>query len=73
MLKKFLKWSAPKGVWFGIAIALGALFEQYYQAGVPVWSGAFGFPFLHHGYYGFIMLIVCLLIQEWYKRKDRKL
>jgi len=43
-------------------LALLAFFEQCLDSGNPIWSSVFGFPFLHHGYYGFIGLFIAWLI-----------
>jgi len=71
-LKAFFYFLAPIGVWLGIGLALEAFFEQCNDGGSPFWSTVAGFPFLHHGYYAFLILIVSLLIVSW-KNENAKL
>ncbi len=40
----------------GWAVGLLAFFEQCLENGNPLWSTVLGPPFLHHGYYGFVLL-----------------
>ena len=57
--------AAAAGVGFGYALALAGAFEQALDAGDPVWSSVFGFPFPHHYLLGFIILgasLVCLIM-----------
>jgi len=48
--------------WFSYSTALWAFFEQCLNNGSPIWSTVLGFPFMHHGYYGFIGLIVAYFL-----------
>jgi hypothetical protein len=41
---------------------MGFFFEQCLNNGSPIWSTVLGFPFIHHGYYGFIGLIVAYFL-----------
>ena len=68
ILKRLLCFLAPKGVWFGLGLALAGSFEQALENGNPIWSSAFGFPMLHHYLVGFIILAVSLLILELKRR-----
>lgn len=53
---------------------LYALFWQYFEfayelweVGIiesPIWSGTFGFPVLHHGYFGALMLVISYFLSE---------
>lgn len=58
-------WLAEKGVWFGLGLAIAAVFEQTLKNGEPIWSSVYGFPILHHVWLAFIILAVSLLISQW--------
>ncbi|MFA5307205.1 MAG: hypothetical protein WC365_07200 [Candidatus Babeliales bacterium] len=51
--------------WFGYAIAMLAFFEQCLDGGSPLWSSVLGTPFLHHGYYGFIIIAVAYFLVNY--------
>jgi hypothetical protein len=68
-LRQFLIWVAPKGVWFGLGLAVAATFEQTLRNGEPIWSSVYGFPILHHVWLAFIILAVSLLISQWNEAK----
>jgi hypothetical protein len=63
--KRLLRFLAPKGVWFGLGLAVAATFEQTLRNGEPIWSSVYGFPILHHVWLAFIILAVSLLISGW--------
>jgi hypothetical protein len=63
--KRFLFFLAPKGIWFGLGLAVAATFEQTLRNGEPIWSSVYGFPILHHVWSAFIILAVSLLISQW--------
>jgi hypothetical protein len=64
-LRRLLFWVAPKGVWFGLGLAVASTFEQTLKNGEPIWSSVYGFPILHHVWIAFIILAVSLLISQW--------
>jgi hypothetical protein len=62
--------------WVGYSIALLGAFEQANDNGSPIWSSVFGFPVLHHMYYGFFFAAVAwvlftLLVCCW-RIEDKK-
>ncbi len=63
--KQLVSWLAPKGVWFGLGVAVAGTFEQTLANGEPVWSSVYGFPVLHHVWSALIIVIVSLLIWDW--------
>ena len=69
ILKRLLCFLAPKGVWFGLGLAVAATFEQALRNGDPLWSSVYGFPILHHVWVAFIILAVSLLISQWNEAK----
>lgn len=64
-LRQLLVFLAPRGVWFGLGLAVAAAFEQALGNGEPLWSTVYGFPFLHHIWLAFLVLAVSLLVTEW--------
>ena len=62
-------WVSPFGMMAGLAVSLLAFFEQANDNGTPIWSSVLGPPFLHHGYYGFVLLTICMLVYLWVNRK----
>jgi hypothetical protein len=64
-LKRFITYAAPKGIWFGLGVAATGAYQQAYENGSALWSGAYGYPLLHHYALGFIVLSVSLLIYQY--------
>lgn len=62
---------------FGFGTALWQYFEfgfklsEYGIIESPVWSGTWGFPILHHGYWGFILVAVGFALFEVERRNVR--
>ena len=56
--KKIVRYILHSVFWVGYTVALLAFFEQCNDSGYPIWSSVLGFPFLHHGYYGFIVIAI---------------
>jgi hypothetical protein len=54
-----------------LLLAGSAYFEQCLDNGVPIWSTVLGAPFLHHGYYGFILAIAAYMgLTVIYERRN---
>jgi len=59
--------------WVGWSLILWALFEEYLKSSEPVWSSVFGPPFLHHGYYGLILVVLAWVFTYTFRwLKNRK-
>jgi len=54
----------------GFTTLFWGAFEFAYELGVPVWSGTFGFPFLHHYIIGAIICYAGYLVLTFMVNKN---